>query len=169
MTVNRLECEQRTHIGLVRETNQDCLDCDAAQGIMVWADGMGGHRAGETAARIAVDTVMATLLPVQQNDVADKLESQLWVGQAAETANRAVFSAMGRDPALTGMATTLVLALFRGDRVFYAHVGDSRLYCLRDGRLRSLTRDPHWCSSCWTRACSAPARRSTRPVSATIS
>lgn len=141
MTVHRLECEHRTHVGLVREINEDQLGCYPEQGVMVLADGMGGHRAGEVAARIAVETAARALLPVQTDDAADDLESLLWAGQAVEAANQAVFEAMGRDASLTGMATTLVLAMFRGGRVFHAHVGDSRLYRLRDGRLGCLTRD----------------------------
>lgn len=141
MTVQVLECEQRTHVGLVRQINQDYLGCFDEQGVLVLADGMGGHQAGEIAARIAVEAAAESLLPVQEANTADDLESLLWVGQAGEAANQSVFAAMGKDSALSGMATTLVLALFRDKRVFFAHVGDSRLYRLRDGYLRSLTRD----------------------------
>jgi protein phosphatase len=131
----------RTHVGLVRRNNEDYLGCFDAQGVLALADGMGGHQAGEIAARLAVEAAVESLLPAQEDDSADDLESLLRIGQAGEAANRAVFAAMERDPALRGMGTTLVLAMFRRQRVFFAHVGDSRLYRLRDGYLRCLTRD----------------------------
>lgn len=141
MPVHPLECEQRTHIGLLRKTNEDYLECFAGHGLFLLADGMGGHKAGEVAARIAVDVSAGALLPVQEQDRADDLESLLTLGQAVETANQSVYEAMQGEPDLKGMGTTLVLAMFRLGRVYYAHVGDSRLYRLRDGRLECLTRD----------------------------
>ncbi len=108
---------------------------------MVLGDGMGGHQAGEIAARIAVEAAAEALLPVQEEDSADDLESLLHVGRAAERANRAVFAAVERDPALRSMGTTLVTAMFREERVYFSHVGDSRLYRLRNGVLQCLTRD----------------------------
>lgn len=141
MTVHALECAFRTHIGLVRTHNEDYLVCRASQGVLVLGDGMGGHNAGEVASRVAVEAAADALLPAQLQDTADDLESLLAVGAAGEAANLAVFQEVERDSELKGMGTTLVLALFREQRVFFAHVGDSRLYRLREGRLRSLTRD----------------------------
>lgn len=141
MAAHSLECEHRTHVGLVRQHNEDYLTCFPDLGILVLADGMGGHQAGEVAARIAVEAAAEALLSVQEGDLADELESLLQVERAAECANQAVFAAVGRDPALEGMGTTLVAAMFRERRVYYSHVGDSRLYRLRDGTLRCLTRD----------------------------
>ncbi|RMG38937.1 MAG: serine/threonine-protein phosphatase [Gammaproteobacteria bacterium] len=141
MAVHRVECEHRTHVGLVRPHNEDYLACFPDLGVLVLGDGMGGHQAGEIAARIAVEAAAEALLSVQEEDAADELESLLEVGRAAEEANRAVFEAVARDPALKGMGTTLVTALFRGERVYFSYVGDSRLYRLRDGSLERLTRD----------------------------
>ena len=141
MAVHPLECEQRTHVGLLRKTNEDYLECFAGRGLFMLADGMGGHRAGEVAARIAVEASARALLPVQQHDTADDLESLLTIGQAVETANLSVYRAMQDEAKLAGMGTTLVLAMFRLGRVYHAHVGDSRLYRLRNDRLECLTHD----------------------------
>lgn len=141
MTVHALECAYRTHVGLVRPHNEDFLIALCDQGVLVLGDGMGGHEAGEVASKVAVEAAAKSLLPAQQEDAADDLESLMRVGQAAETANRAVFEAVEQDSALEGMGTTLVLALFREGSLYHAHVGDSRLYRLRDGKLKNLTRD----------------------------
>lgn len=141
MAVRPIALATRTHIGLVRQTNQDSLAVDADLGLAVLADGMGGHRGGEVASRVAVEAVLEALVPAQREDRADHLESLLRVGEAAEFANRAVREAAAGQAKLQGMGTTLVVAMFRGDRIFYAHVGDSRLYRVRYGRLRRLTRD----------------------------
>jgi protein phosphatase len=141
MTVNSLEFACRTHVGLVRNNNEDSYTADGDYGLLVVADGMGGHCSGEVASRIAVEAAAEVLGHAQQEDVADELDSLLLVGRSAEVANGAIFAEVGRHEELTGMGTTLVTALFRDDRIYYAHVGDSRLYRLRGGRLRCLTRD----------------------------
>jgi protein phosphatase len=141
MPLHPIALATRTHTGLVRSRNQDCLEVDADLGIAVLADGMGGHRGGEVASRLAVKAVMEALVPAQREDRADDMESLLRVGEAAEFANRALLEKSSRHPELQGMGTTLVLALFREGRIFYSHVGDSRLYRVRYGRMRRLTRD----------------------------
>jgi protein phosphatase len=131
----------RSHVGLVRSRNQDWIHADGDLGLLVLADGMGGHRGGEVASRIAVQAVVDALLPGQREDRADDMESLMRVGEAAEFANRALLKKSAKHPELKGMGTTVVLAIFREGRVFYAHVGDSRLYRVRYGRIRRLTRD----------------------------
>lgn len=141
MTVHAMECAHRSHVGLVRKQNEDYLACFDRLGLLVLGDGMGGHTAGEVASRLAVETAAEALMPVQQEDRADDLESLMYVGRAVEQANRAVIDAVVGRPELEGMGTTLVLAMFRQQRLFYSYVGDSRLYRLRDRQLRQLTRD----------------------------
>ncbi len=141
MSAYRLVLEHRTHVGLVRQSNQDYLACYPEQGVFLLADGMGGHRAGEVAARIAVDSAAEVLLAGYARDAGDALQGMMLAGQAVEHANLSLRAAAADDAALEGMGTTLVLALFRPGRVFFAHVGDSRLYRLRDGVLHCLTRD----------------------------
>jgi serine/threonine protein phosphatase PrpC len=131
----RLAVASLSHTGLVRAGNQDFIDVDLASGIVALADGMGGHRGGDVARRLAVETVIeAAALP------GDGTPAEV-LANAVAVANRAVFERSVADSALGGMGTTLVVALFRDRRIFHAHVGDSRLYLLRDGRLRLLTRD----------------------------
>ncbi|MGB5669936.1 MAG: protein phosphatase 2C domain-containing protein, partial [Sedimenticolaceae bacterium] len=141
MAIQAIDIAIRSHVGLVRSRNQDHTHADADLGLVVLADGMGGHRGGEVASRIAVEAVIAALLPAQREDVADDMESLMRVGEAAEFANRALLEKSLERPELKGMGTTVVLAIFREGRIFYAHVGDSRLYRVRYGRMRRLTRD----------------------------
>ena len=141
MGVNSIELAIRTHQGLVRTRNQDSFRVDADLGIIVLADGMGGHRSGEVASRVAVEAAIADLLPAQREDLGDGMQSLLRVGHAAEVANRALLDMCVMHPELSGMGTTVVLAIFRDGRIYHAHVGDSRLYRVRYGRMRRLTRD----------------------------
>lgn len=141
MGADRLQVATRSHTGLVRSHNQDFLAVDAERGVVVLADGMGGHRAGEVASRIAADRALAELRSAQTGADNDAAAGSRQVGHAVERANQALFEACAKRPELSGMGTTLVVAAFRDRRVFYAHVGDSRLYRIRFGRLRRLTTD----------------------------
>jgi len=141
MTVNSIELAVRTHQGLVRSHNQDAIQVDGELGVVVLADGMGGHRSGEVASRVAVEAAIADLLPAQRDDRADEMEAELRVGHAIEAANQALFDMCEVHPELQGMGTTLVAAMFRNGMIFHAHVGDSRLYRVRYGRMRRLTHD----------------------------
>jgi protein phosphatase len=141
MTVHSIQAAIRTHQGYVRKHNQDSLRVDSELGVMVLADGMGGHRSGEVASRVAVEAALADLLPTQREDAADGMESLLRVGHSVEVANQALLDMCEVHPELKGMGTTLVLAIFREGRIYHAHIGDSRLYRVRYGRLRRLTRD----------------------------
>jgi serine/threonine protein phosphatase PrpC len=126
-----VEIIARTDRGLVRPTNQDTLLI--AHGLYGVADGMGGHRGGETASRVAVQ-VVRTLL-------ADKIPEENTLRIGLEAANRRVFEMQRHDSALSGMGTTLTL-LWEGAReIFVGHVGDSRAYLLRDGKLTPRTQD----------------------------
>jgi protein phosphatase len=103
---------------------------------------MGGHRSGEVASRIAVEAALADLLPAQRDDRdRDATEGQLQAGHSVEVANQALLDMCQVHPELSGMGTTIVLATFRKGRIYHAHVGDSRLYRVRYGRMRRLTRD----------------------------
>jgi len=141
MSFHSLDLATRSHTGLVRTRNQDYVHCDAALGVAALGDGMGGHRAGEVASRVAVEAALAALLSGQREDDSDKMASLLRVGQAAETANQALLNMCQVHPELAGMGTTLVLAVFRDQRIYHAHVGDSRLYRVRFGRMRRMTTD----------------------------
>lgn len=138
----RLEVACQADIGRVRTTNEDRIAVDADNGIALVADGMGGHLGGETASRMARDVVLSRL-----RRRLGKFRAGLgrppvkFVGRILQEANQAIFAAAQRDPGCWGMGTTLALALFHGEQVTLAHVGDSRIYRLRDGELKLLTRD----------------------------
>jgi protein phosphatase len=139
-----------------RPTNEDCFAFDDALGLFVLADGMGGHRAGEVAARIAVDTVTTYMRMALSSPAGAwgpfSLEHGLshdgnLLRTAIHLANAQVLEAAVTDRDLAGMGTTVVAAFLRGDRLAVAHVGDSRLYVLSDEGLRQVTRDDSWAVS----------------------
>ena len=123
--------------GCVRTNNEDYCLIDAARVLFVLADGMGGAKAGECASRLAVETVVETVLSSSERD------SRLLI-RATEEANRRVLEASRSDPALEGMGTTLVAALEIGAELAIASVGDSRAYLFDDNGLRAITQDQTW-------------------------
>ena len=124
----RITAAAATDIGRVRDGNEDAYLNDAP--LFAVADGMGGHQGGEVASRLALET-LEVLFKRGRGTLADHLRE----------ANRAVFDRSSRDPAVAGMGTTLTAAVAEAGRLRLAHVGDSRAYLLRDGRLRMLTED----------------------------
>lgn len=127
-----------TDVGRVRPNNEDAVLVDAQLGLAVLADGMGGYNAGEVASRLCCEVVHATLRQHPQTVGTDPGQA---LAQAIERANAAVYLDALSHPAHRGMATTVVAALVRGDRLVVGHVGDSRLYRLRQGQFAPLTRD----------------------------
>lgn len=121
-------------------------------GLFVVADGMGGHKAGEVASQLAVETlvefVKATARSSEQtwpfayDPNASPGANRLMAGM--RLANRKVHDAGQRDAQLAGMGTTIVAALTDANRIVIGHVGDSRAYLLRGGRLLPMTRDHTW-------------------------
>jgi protein phosphatase len=136
-----LEIAVRCDIGRVRRTNQDTYRVDADHGVVVVADGMGGHRAGEVASRIAADTVLERMICLEGPAELDPSSALGHLGRSVEEANAALFRAIADNSDLQGMGTTLVAVVFCNGHVYHAHVGDSRLYRWRAGTLESLTRD----------------------------
>jgi protein phosphatase len=133
-----IEAASYSDVGRVRKVNQDCfaeLDDGRGSRLLVVADGMGGHRGGETASRLAVEAIGDVFAGSDE-----PLEKR--IRTAIETANERVYRSASADPELTGMGTTVVaLGLGEGGEAWVAHVGDSRLYLLRSGRLEALTED----------------------------
>jgi protein phosphatase len=133
-----IETGSESHVGLVRSVNQDrYAEFEDGRGnrLLVVADGMGGHRGGETASRLAVE-VMGEIFERSKDSLEQTIRS------AVEKANGRIYECAGADPDLAGMGTTVVgLALGEAGEAWVVHVGDSRLYLLRGGRLRALTED----------------------------
>jgi PPM family protein phosphatase len=138
-----IEVAAVTDVGNVRQYNEDSIAVDVENGILALADGMGGHRAGEVASRMATELVVAELAPATAVPGPDAVphRTMLAVERSINRANEAIFAAGQADAKYGGMGTTLALTVFRGGRVTWAHVGDSRVYRVRGPRLKLLTRD----------------------------
>ena len=122
---------QRTHQGLVRSSNQDCLLVDGC--VYGVADGMGGHQGGETASRVAVQ--------VLKNALRGKLPDRRALEVGVEAANRRVYDMARHDSSLSGMGTTVTLIWEDGKRVLVGHVGDSRAYHITPAGITRITKD----------------------------
>jgi PPM family protein phosphatase len=139
-----------TDKGVVRPTNEDYFVVDERLRLSVIADGMGGHNAGEVAARIAVDSVVSFLSqPAPCLSWPFGFDRSLsdagnLVRTAIHLANLRVLEAAGTSTDYAGMGTTIVAALVVDRRLVVGHVGDSRLYLLTGGRLRRITDDDSW-------------------------
>ncbi len=137
--------------GRVRSHNEDCYEVDAEHELYVVADGMGGHSHGEVAARMAVDTIRAFVERSEEPDETWPFAYDSRLGRhanilktAVQLAHDQVLSAIRLDGTLYGMGTTVVGCLVRHGEAALAHVGDSRAYRLRGGRLDLLTQDHTW-------------------------
>jgi protein phosphatase len=142
-----------THPGLRRDGNEDAFCVRADLGLYVVADGMGGHAAGEVASRLAVETIESFVNDTRTADL-----SSTWplpydtdlsldgnrLKAAIQLANRRLTAAMGDNDELRGMATTAVAVLITAKGATAAHVGDSRVYRFRAGKLTGLTEDHSW-------------------------
>lgn len=138
-----------TDKGMVRSGNEDAVYADPSMGFAVLADGMGGYAAGEVASRLAVDEIRAELesaLPHLDMDSPHGSGASLTEDMrfAARRANASILKSATREPDQEGMGATLVLAVMAGGRIFVGHLGDSRAYRFREGRLEQLTRDHCW-------------------------
>lgn len=122
-------------IGLVRETNEDSYVCDPPH-LFVVADGMGGHVAGEIASKLAVTTVNSY---IQEHVGKDNLEVVL--KQAIVQANTSIYQMALSKEDFNGMGTTVTALYVDGETMYWGHVGDSRIYLLRDGKLQQITDD----------------------------
>ncbi|MGH9348657.1 MAG: PP2C family protein-serine/threonine phosphatase [Vicinamibacterales bacterium] len=140
-----------THPGR-RASNEDALLVDPALGLFVVADGMGGHRAGEVAARLATDAIrefIAQGRPARDFTWPYGLDPALSIDgnrlrTAVRLANARVLEASEARTEYTGMGTTVVAALAGSDRLAFVGVGDSRVYLWQRGRLQQLTQDDSW-------------------------
>lgn len=119
--------------GLIRSANQDSVH--AGPRLLAVADGMGGMAAGDLASRIVIDSVAPLDREIPDDGLIDALR------EALATANSRIREAVAEDPTRDGMGTTLTAILFTGTAMALGHVGDSRAYLLRDGKLQQMTRD----------------------------
>ncbi len=128
--------EGRSDRGKVRAANEDCWAVRVPQGLVVVADGVGGHSGGDVASELATRVVLEALAqPDQGGSERERLLS------AIAEAHRELTETAQKLPHLTGMATTIVVGQFRGHRLHLAHVGDSRAYRMSGSGLERLTQD----------------------------
>jgi protein phosphatase len=148
-----LRASGATDRGRVRPTNEDCFGIDSELQVCVVADGMGGHNAGEVASRLAVEAILdyvanngvTTTWPYGYDDRISRRGNLLRT--AVHAANTRVFEAASASPSCAGMGTTIVAAMLNGDVMTIAHVADSRVYALADGRAEQLTSDDSWAAA----------------------
>lgn len=131
-----LDAAALTHVGKVRTGNEDAYGFCLSAGVFAVCDGMGGAAAGEVASRIAVDTLIERLCAVSTRDDRGKT-----LEESIAAANRLVYAHATQDPSLQGMGTTLVAVAIQEGEALIGHVGDSRCYLFRAGRLTRQTND----------------------------
>lgn len=135
------EAAGATDVGRLRGGNEDDYRLDTASGVFLVADGMGGHAAGEVASGLVTRTVAETLIAAVEagEPASDALP------RAVALAHRQILDCCDDDPRTRGMGTTLTCAVLESDgSCSVAHIGDSRLYLLRDGGLAQVTHDHTW-------------------------
>jgi len=132
-------------VGRCRKVNQDMFLVDDAIGLYAIADGMGGHAAGEVASDLAIGALGRSLRDREREQGAwSSAEAGDLLRQALNAGNRKICESVLARAEWRGMGTTMVALVRVGDRAIIAHVGDSRAYLLREGRLRQLTSDHSW-------------------------
>jgi protein phosphatase len=138
-------------VGLTRSHNEDYFEIDPQHRLYIVADGMGGHSHGEVAAKIAVDAIRDFIAKTADRDTTWPFGMEEGLARhsnllkmAVRLAHDNVLRAISRDGSLYGMGTTVVGFLLSDAAAAVAHVGDSRAYLLRDGRLEQLTQDHTW-------------------------
>jgi protein phosphatase len=139
----------KTDVGMKRTHNEDYFSLIEDEQLFIVADGMGGHASGEVASKMAAETISEfyqrtrtdedVTWPYKMDRSLSYVENRLVC--AIKLANLRIFETSSRDLRYKGMGTTLVSTLVVGDKVYIGHVGDSRVYRVRDGGIQQLTRD----------------------------
>jgi protein phosphatase len=138
----------KTDVGMKRTHNEDYFSLIEDEQLFIVADGMGGHASGEVASKLAAETVGEFYQRTKDEDATwpykmdrslSYIENRLVCG--IKLANYRIFESASRDIRYKGMGTTIVTSLICGDKVYVAHVGDSRCYRVRQGAITQVTRD----------------------------
>lgn len=136
-----MDVDYETIIGKVRQHNEDAVQVVTNQGgvgAAIVADGLGGHQGGEIASKMAVSSLG---FQFQQTTLTTPNAIEPWLQQVIPQENSAIIERSREYPDLAGMGTTLVCAFIFPREFVVAHVGDSRAYVFREGRLQQLTTD----------------------------
>ena len=144
----KLEIVNHTDVGLRRPHNEDSTITDARNGLVILADGMGGYKAGEVASALAVTEILhgitnglKKLKKGQIDENSGFTNESLLVKETIIETNSRIYNTAKVDPQCQGMGTTIVVGLFHDNTLSVAHVGDSRLYRLRNNELQQITKD----------------------------
>lgn len=124
-----------TNVGLVRKNNEDAAWSDIKKQLFIVADGMGGYVAGEIASVMAIESVLRTVT-IEQGDLPSVV-----LRQAFYQANDSIYREAQKNPDYSGMGTTLSALWIVDGKGYIAHVGDSRIYLIRAGKITRLTAD----------------------------
>jgi len=144
----RIRYAAKTDPGLKRNHNEDYFSLIEDEQLFLVADGMGGHACGEVASKMAADVIREffsrskdddSTWPFKMDRQLSYLENRLVVG--IKLANQRIYEAASKDARLKGMGTTVVITQVAGDKLYIAHVGDSRCYRIRGEGVQQLTRD----------------------------
>jgi serine/threonine protein phosphatase PrpC len=145
---NKFDAVGVTDTGRIRDHNEDAIGSNLEAGLHVLADGMGGYNAGEVASSIAVKTVMELTTEACNREDRSKAETDtglmrqtIVLRDAITRANKVIYQTAHSQSSCEGMGTTIVACLFYDNRISIAHVGDSRLYRVRNNRLEQITLD----------------------------
>jgi protein phosphatase len=149
MALPKIAARGVTDVGQKRDHNEDAFLVDEALSLFVVADGMGGHAGGGTASRLAVETIQRMVHKARDTDPAafgtgagiEESKVPDVLRDAVEQACAVIYDTAQGDPDLSGMGTTVTAALVDGAATFIAHVGDSRCYLLRGGRIYQVSED----------------------------
>ena len=137
----------RSMLGKVRENNEDKMEFFIPEeesllqkkgAVFIVADGMGGHNAGQIAAELAVQTFLRSYLKSDTNSILQAIKG------AVEEANKLIWTIAQAISEREGMGCTFTLAVVQEDNLYLAHIGDSRLYLIRDGEAKQLSEDHTW-------------------------
>jgi serine/threonine protein phosphatase PrpC len=138
----------KTDVGMKRTHNEDYFSLIEDEQLFIVADGMGGHAMGEVASKMAADTLGEFYARTKDEDATwpYKMDRQLSYVEnrlvcGIKLANWKIYEAATKDPRCKGMGTTLVASLVNGEKVYFAHVGDSRGYRIRGDQIKQMTRD----------------------------
>jgi len=144
----RIRYAAKTDVGMKRTHNEDYFSLMEDEQLFIVADGMGGHSSGEVASRMAAETVSEfyqrtkdedATWPYKMDRTLSYIENRLACG--IKLANYKIYEAASKDIRFKGMGTTVVTTLLNGDKIYVAHVGDSRCYRVRESEISQLTRD----------------------------
>jgi len=133
----------KSDTGRARDNNEDSVAYDEATLTAVLADGMGGYNAGEIASGMATAFIKSELSRwlIEAGDSAKAREVRRAMEICVDNANRSIFNSANSNAHYAGMGTTLVVGVFRDDKLVLGHIGDSRCYRLRAGVLEQITKD----------------------------